>query len=85
MRAAAHQRQFLLYRVGGVNADVEQALAYPEQAELPAQVGALPQEVDQTGGRDEQLEESAAQRHDELPEEAEENVARFVKGQVDEV
>src|SRR3989338_3553025 len=85
MLAAAYQRQDLLYRVAGVDRDIEQALSQPEQAELPAQVGAAPLQVDQADGGYQELGNSSAQHAYETPEEAQENMAGFVEGGVHEI
>ena len=85
MPAPAHQGQDLLYGVPGVDADIEQVLPDPEQAELPAQVRAAPHQVYKADGRDQQLEDGAAQGSDEVPEKAQENMAGFMERQVDEI
>ena len=71
--------------VGHVGADVEEILEEPERGEGDAVGLALEEEIDGAGGRNDEFEERAAEKHEGVTEEAEEGVAGFVNHEIDEI
>jgi len=81
----ADQGQGVHAGVGHVGADVEEILEEPEKGEGDAVGLALEEEIDGAGGRNDEFEERAAEKHEGVAEEAEEGMAGFVNHEIGEI
>ena len=79
---ASEQRQPPRPGVLGVHGDVEEALGNPEECHGGRVLLLVDREVHHDSGRDQDLYEAAAQDPDELPEEAEDHMARLMEDEI---
>jgi hypothetical protein len=82
---APDERQLLRACVRDVHCDVAAVLPDPPQGDARRVLIALPQELDHEERRHEELEQRAAGKADELPEWRENEMSRFVDGEVDAI
>ena len=82
---SAEQHQLQRAGVGDIGREIQKVLASPPRADRPTELVLLPEEDHGERDRQRELEQAAAQDHDELAEEAEQDVAGFVEDQVGQV